>query len=93
MSLLLKDPAASLDYVVDWGADWLAGDVLTASNWSIDPAHVGGMSKVNDSFDLQTTRVQLAGGLSGVVYRATNDITSSTGRQDSRSLVVRVGER
>jgi hypothetical protein len=32
MAFLLKDPEATLDYVVDWGADYLSGDALAASS-------------------------------------------------------------
>ena len=34
MSLLLKDPDAILDYSIDWGAEYLGGDLLAESEWS-----------------------------------------------------------
>lgn len=38
MTFLLKDPEAVLDYAVDWGAEYLSGDVLTESSWTVSPA-------------------------------------------------------
>ena len=35
MSLLLKDPDAVLDYLVDWGVEYLDVDNLTESAWSV----------------------------------------------------------
>jgi len=31
MSFLLKDPDAVLDYSVDWGAEYLLGDIIAES--------------------------------------------------------------
>lgn len=36
MSYLLKDPDTVLDYLVDWGAEYLASDELLTSDWSVD---------------------------------------------------------
>ena len=44
MTLMLKDPDSVLDYSVDWGAEYLAGDVLTESGWTVTPAEAGGLS-------------------------------------------------
>ena len=37
MTLLLKDPAALLDYAVDWGADYLNEDETVTSTWCVEP--------------------------------------------------------
>ena len=42
MTLLLKDPDAVLDYSVDWGAQYLDGDLLAESDWSVTPSEAGG---------------------------------------------------
>jgi hypothetical protein len=42
MSFLLKDPEAVLDYAVDWGAEYLSGDALQTSSWSVSPDEPGG---------------------------------------------------
>ena len=52
MTLLLKDPEALLNYSVDWGADYLAGDVLTESSWTVSPAEAGGVSIISSRFNL-----------------------------------------
>lgn len=93
MTLLLKDPEAALDYSVDWGADYLTGDVLTESSWAIGPAEPGGLSILSNRFDLLTSTVQVGGGLAGRVYRLTNHVVTAAGREDSRSIILRVEKR
>ena len=93
MTFLLKDPDALLDYSVDWGADYLAGDVLTESSWTVSPAESGGVSIVSNRFDLLLSTVQVAGGTAGRIYRLTNHVATAEGREDSRSIVLRVEKR
>lgn len=93
MTLLLKDPEALLDYSVDWGADYLTGDVLTESGWAVSPAEVGGVSIVSSRFDLLVSTVQVAGGVPGRIYRLTNHVITAEGREDSRSIMLRVEKR
>jgi hypothetical protein len=93
MTLLLKDPEATLDYSVDWGADYLAGDVLTESSWAVSPAEVGGVSIVSSRFDLLQSTVEVGGGIAGRIYRLTNHVMTAEGREDSRSIMLRVEER
>jgi len=42
MTLVLKDPEASLDYAVDWGLEYLDADALAASSSSVEPDEPGG---------------------------------------------------
>ena len=42
MSFLLKAPEATLDYAIDWGAEYLSGDAIAASEWSVSPDEPGG---------------------------------------------------
>jgi len=93
MAFLLKDPAASLDYVVDWGAEYLDGDAIAASSWSVSPDEPGGASIAGSSFDLLVSTVQVAGGLPGKIYQITNHVTTASGREDSRSITLKVEKR
>lgn len=93
MTLLLKDPEATLDYSVDWGEDYLTGDVLTESSWNVGPAEAGGVTIVGNQFDLLVSTVQVAGGIAGRIYRLTNHVVTAEGREDSRSIVLRVEKR
>ncbi len=88
---IVKDPAASLDYQVDW-TDWLGADVISASTWTVaSPA--GGLSAGASSFTDTAAKVWLSGGTAGQVVRVTNRITTSIGRIDERSFNVRLAER
>lgn len=93
MTLLLKDPEAVLDYAVDWGVEYLGGDALTQSSWSVVPAESGGLSIVSSRFDLMNSTVQVGGGIPGRIYRMTNHVTTAEGREDSRSIMLRVEKR
>ena len=93
MTLLLKDPAASLDYAVDWGAEYLTGDILSQSNWEVIPVEIGGVSVVATSFDTTVANVTATGGVGGHVYQLTNKVVLASGLTDSRSIVLRVDKR
>ena len=93
MTLLLKDPEATLDYSVDWGADYLTGDVLTESSWTVSPAEAGGVSIVSSRFDLLVSTLEVGGGHPGRIYRLTNHVVTGEGREDSRSIMLRVEKR
>ena len=93
MTLLLKDPEATLDYSVDWGADYLSGDALAESGWTVSPAEPGGVAVVSDRFDVLTATAQVEGGVAGRLYRLTNHVVTVEGRTDSRSIMLRVEKR
>jgi hypothetical protein len=93
MTLLLKDPGATLDYSVDWGADYLSGDALADSNWTVSPTEPGGVTVVSDRFDLLTATAEVSGGIAGRLYRLTNHVVTVEGREDSRSIMLRVEKR
>ena len=93
MTFILKDPEATLDYAVDWGADYLSGETLATSDWSVAPDEPGGVSLVSHVFDLLVATATVAGGRPGHVYRVTNHITTTDGRDDSRSILLRVEKR
>ena len=93
MSLLLKDPDAVLDYSIDWGAEYLGGDLLAESEWSATPDEPGGVAIVGSQFDATTASVKASGGVPGRVYRLVNQVVTAAGRTDSRSIVLRVEAR
>ena len=93
MTLLLKDPASTLDYSVDWGAEYLSGDALADSSWSVEPAEPGGVAVVSSGFDLLVAAVTVGGGAPGRIYRLTNHVTTAAGLKDSRSIMLRVEKR
>ena len=93
MTLLLKDPGAVLDYLIDWGAEYLNGDMLATSLWSVVPDEPGGILIVGSSFDATTSTVKAAGGVAGSIYRLVNRVTLQSGRVDERSITLRVEER
>ena len=93
MTLLLKDPEAVLDYSVDWGAEYLGGDLIAQSEWSVDPDEPSGVTVVGTDFDASTAIVNAGGGIPGRLYRLINDVTLQSGRIDRRSIVLRVEKR
>ena len=93
MSFLLKDADAVLDYLVDWGAEYLGTDELTDSQWSVSPAEPGGVTIAGSSFDAKSATVMAGGGIPGRIYRLINQVVLASGRIDSRSVVLRVEKR
>lgn len=93
MTFILKDSQATLDYAVDWGADYLAGEALASSGWSVEPVEPGGVAIATDSFDLLVATATVSGGIPGHIYRLTNQVTTTDGRVDSRSIMIRVEKR
>lgn len=79
-----KDPAAILDYEIDWSA-WLAnGEVITASSFTAD----AGLTIVSTANGDKAATVWLSGGVAGVKYRVGNTVTTSQGRTDERSITI-----
>ena len=93
MTLLLKDPEATLDYSVDWGAEYLSGDALAQSDWTVSPVEPGGVTVASSWFDLLVATAEVTGGNPGRLYRLTNHVVTVEGREDSRSIVLRVEKR
>ncbi len=91
MTIFVKDPAAVIDYAVDWSAGYLTGQVIAASAWIVAPA--GSVAVVADRFEPGRAIATLSGGQAGSVYRITNRVTFSDGRIDDRTLVLRVEDR
>ena len=87
-----KDPDAVLDYSIDWSA-WLpTGDTITASTYTVNSDAADAIVVDDTSFNTTTTTVWLSGGVAGQTYTVTNHITTSAGRQDDRSLTIKIKE-
>lgn len=92
-----KDPASTLDYIIDY-AEWLVeGDFIVASGWVIesiagDPAPLVEVPPPNlqPEFEALLARVWLAAGTRGNTYTCTNSVTTSDGRVDERSIFIEV---
>lgn len=93
MTLLLKDPDATLDYSIDWGAQYLSGDALADSSWDVQPVEQGGVAIAGSQFDLTHSTVKASGGVAGRVYRLINTVVLASGLNDSRSITLRVETR
>lgn len=93
MTLLLKDPNAVLDYAIDWGAEYLGGDLLAQSEWSVIPDESDGVAVVGSDFDASLSTVKAAGGQPGKIYKLVNHVVLESGRTDDRSIVLRVEKR
>lgn len=91
MGVFLKDPDATVDYEIDWGAAYLAGRSIAGSRWSYAP--IGTMEVLAAVTDGGVTRVTVRGGLRGQIIRLTNRISMSDGRADERTLTLRIDDR
>jgi len=80
-----KDPDSIIDYGVDW-SNWLAtGETITSSAWIV-PA---GLTNDSDSNTSTATAIFLSGGTSGTTYELTNRVTTSGGRTEDRSMLIK----
>lgn len=93
MAIFLKDPAAVVDYAVDWQSAYLAGQTISQSDWSVVPEEPGGIAIAVVATAAGRSVATLVGGQRGHSYRLTNRVTLSDGRSDERSLDVRVEDR
>ena len=84
----MKDPDAILDYSIDWSA-WLGSDTISTSSWSVPT----GITKVSDSKTTTVTTIWLSGGTEGPTYAVVNHIKTAAGREDDRTLYIKVKSR
>lgn len=92
MAVLIKDPEAILDYSIDWAAAYLVeGETVTASAWTVWPE--GDIVVTGDSHASGAATAAISGGVAGNVYRLTNRISTSFGRTDDRSIIIRCEEQ
>jgi hypothetical protein len=85
-----KDPAATLDYALDWSR-WLpAGETLGAVVWTVPE----GLELVEQSETGTLATVVLSGGTAGETYRIGCRITTTPGGlEDERSISMSVTNR
>ncbi len=93
MAIFLKDPAAAIDYAIDWAAGYLDGATIAGSDWRVTPDQPGGVAVAATLTAPGLTGATLTGGGRGRVYRVTNAVTLSDGRHDERTLDLRVEDR
>lgn len=91
--MFLKDPAARLDYGLDWTDRLNEGRSILESSWSVEPAEADGLSIAESSRQANLCLAVLEGGIAGRIYRVSNRIGISDGSIDERSIVVRVDQR
>lgn len=88
MKTFWKDPDSVLDYVIDW-SDWLDGDTISTSSWSVD----SGITLESDTNTTTTATAWLSGGTVGETYQCRNRIVTAGGRTVDRSIAVSIKER
>ncbi len=93
VATVIKDPQARLDYGLEWD-DWLApvSDTLSASPWSLPDDH-DDLTIVSQPFTTLVASVWLTGGQVGCDYIITNHIVTAAGREDDRSIKIKVRQR
>lgn len=80
-----KTPGENLPYGFDW-TDWLAGDTIASSSWSIPAGLTVGVA----SYTTVATAQKLSGGTVGVMYDCVNTITTATGNIGERTLQIQM---
>jgi len=85
----LRDPDSVLDYAWDY-SEWLQDDETISSHVVTADA---GITKDSDSEDSGIVTVWLSGGTAGNNYIVACKITTSAGRTEERSILIRCKER
>lgn len=86
--VFLKDPAAVLDYQIDWSS-WLGVDTITSSSWTAST----GLTVDSNSNTSTTATAWVSGGTAGTTYQLTNQITTAGGRTDERTISIACQDR
>jgi hypothetical protein len=87
MSSFNKDPDAVLDYTVDW-SDWLGTDTISASTFTAE----SGLTVDSSTNTTTTTTVWLSDGTVGSAYRVVNHITTVAGREEDKTITIKIKE-
>ena len=85
LGVFTKDPAAILDFVVDW-TSWLAGDTLATATATI----ASGATITSQSNTTTAHTIWISGGTNGASYTVTCTITTAGGRTDRRTFTISV---
>lgn len=84
-TVYVKDPAAILDYSIDWSAQ-LGDETIDTSTWTV-PA---GITGDDDSNTTTVATIRLSGGTAGSDYEIKNHIVTSGGQEDERTIIIQV---
>ena len=90
VALLVKDPAAKLDYGFDWAA-FLGAKTISSTSWNVPSDLINNGSTVNQANTVTT--IILSGGTLGKQYVVTNQITMSDGTIDERSITILIQKK
>ncbi|WP_374764268.1 phage fiber-tail adaptor protein [Yunchengibacter salinarum] len=92
-ALFHKNPAATLDYSLDWSGMMEVGEAITATHWSVMPE--GADHVTIDRFLENGLRrgVSVRGGRAGYRYRLVCRVETDHGRVMERALTLRLQER
>lgn len=96
----VKDPEAVINWIIDW-SDWLDGDTISTSTWSIsasespitltvDSSSIQADTTVSPNLSSQWAAVTVSSGTAGITYTLTNHIVTASGFEDDRSIGVKV---
>jgi len=88
MNNFVKDPQATLDYLVDWAA-YLGTDTIATSTFTAD----AGITSTQATNTTTTATVWLSGGSVGQAYKVVNKIVTAAGRTDERTFLLSVQNR
>lgn len=86
MTVLLQNPAETLNYSYNW-SERLGGATIVSSSWSITPS--AGVTLNNESHTTVTSTVFVSGLTRGQVYHLINQIIPSTGTTELKSITIR----
>lgn len=88
-AIFMKDPDAVLDYSFVWTA-WLAdAETIATAEVTVET----GLTEDSEADDGSVVTVWLSGGTAGKNYAVTCHIVTSDGREDDRTMTIRVRER
>lgn len=81
-----KDPAAKLDYQIDWSL-WLGeSDTLQTVTWTLS----SGIVEESSTETTTTATIWISGGTLNNFYTVTCSIITVQGRHDERSFILRI---
>lgn len=100
--IVLKDPAAVRTYAIDWGRDLPGSATIAAVAWSVPAGitvveqgtHADAIVHHAQTYPAGTLAMaRLSGGTAGQNYNCICHITTTSGDEDERTLVVSCRER
>jgi hypothetical protein len=89
---IVKDPAAVLDFSVDW-SDWAkTGETISTSVFAIEGT-AGNLTLTNQTILSNVTSVTISNGYEGNTYVIKNTITTNASNTDIRRFKLKVEKR